>query len=72
MWLTATNGFAGNAVNAMPPAKRPALLDLACVAERVGRIGRHTLVPSMAVLLELARAAETYAENRPSAVRQAA
>ncbi len=50
-----------------------ALLDLAAVAERVGRIGRHTLVPPMAALLDLARAAEQYAEYKPPrAFRQAA
>jgi len=49
-----------------------ALLDLASVAERVGRIGRHTLVPPMAALLDLARAAELYADNRPRVLRRAA
>jgi hypothetical protein len=50
-----------------------ALLDLASVAERVGRIGRHTLVPPMAALLDLARAAEMYTENRAKpAFRKAA
>jgi hypothetical protein len=48
-----------------------ALLDLAHVAERVGRIGRHTLVPPMGALLDLARAAESYTETAP-AVKQAA
>ena len=49
-----------------------ALLDLAAVAERVGRIGKHTLVPPMAALLDLARAAELFAESRPRTVRHAA
>jgi hypothetical protein len=49
-----------------------ALLDLAAVAERVGRIGRHTLVPPMAALLDLARAAEQFAEAKPHSYRQAA
>lgn len=49
-----------------------ALLDLAVVAERVGRIGRHTLVPPMAALLDLARAAEQYAECKTGPLRQAA
>jgi hypothetical protein len=40
-----------------------ALVDLAGVAERVGRIGRHTLVPPLGALLELARAAENYSTN---------
>lgn len=37
-----------------------ALLDLVRVADRVGRIGQHTLVPPLAALLDLARAAENY------------
>jgi hypothetical protein len=41
-----------------------ALLDLALVAERVGRIGRHTLVPPLDALLDLARAAEDYNDSR--------
>jgi hypothetical protein len=49
-----------------------ALLDLAHVAERVGRIGRHTLVPPMGALLDLARAAESYTDAAPAAARQAA
>jgi hypothetical protein len=42
-----------------------ALLDLAKVAERVGRIGRHTLVPPLGALLDLARAAEDYLDTSP-------
>jgi hypothetical protein len=49
-----------------------ALLDLACVAERVGRIGRHTLVPPLHALLDLARAAENYHDAAPVRRRQAA
>jgi hypothetical protein len=49
-----------------------ALLDLARVAERVGRIGRHTLVPPLHALLDLARAAEDYTESAPVRRRQAA
>lgn len=37
-----------------------ALLDLACVAENVGRKSRHLLTPPMEALLALARAAENY------------
>jgi hypothetical protein len=37
-----------------------ALLDLARVAERVGRIGRHTVVPPMGAILDLVKAAEDY------------
>jgi hypothetical protein len=37
-----------------------ALLDLAHVAQRVGHVARHTLVPSLKDLLDLARAAENY------------
>jgi hypothetical protein len=49
-----------------------ALLELARVAERVGRIGRHTLVPPLAALLDLARAAEDYNDVAPLRKRQAA
>jgi hypothetical protein len=49
-----------------------ALLDLARVAERVGRIGRHTLVPPLHALLDLARAAEDYLDAAPARKRQAA
>ena len=38
-----------------------ALLDLAQTADKVGRHSRHLLTPSMKSLLELARAAETFA-----------
>ena len=37
-----------------------ALLDLARVARRVGKIRRHILIPPFEALLDLARAAETY------------
>jgi len=47
-----------------------ALMDLAVTAERVGRIGRHTLVPPLTSLLDLARAAEDYTSSR--CVQQAA
>jgi hypothetical protein len=49
-----------------------ALLELARVAERVGRIGRHTLVPPLHALLDLARAAENYQEAAPARRRQVA
>jgi hypothetical protein len=49
-----------------------ALLDLAQVAERVGRIGQHTLVPPLGALLDLAHAAEDYTHTTPARVRQAA
>ena len=42
-----------------------ALLDLAKVAERVGRVCRHTLIPPLETLLELARAAEAYNVKSP-------
>jgi hypothetical protein len=42
-----------------------ALLDLAGTAQRVGRIGRHTLVPPLTALLDLARAAEDYTLKAP-------
>src|SRR4051794_35476143 len=37
-----------------------ALVNLAGAAERVGRIGRHTVFPPLTALLDLARAAEDY------------
>jgi hypothetical protein len=47
-------------------------LDLAQVAERVGRIGRHTLVPPLGALLDLARAAEDYTHSTPERRKKAA
>jgi len=46
-----------------------ALLDLAIVAENVGRTSRHLLTPPMEALLALARAAEVYSSchGRPLA-----
>jgi hypothetical protein len=49
-----------------------ALLDLARVAERVGRIGRHTVVPPMGAILDLVKAAEDYLSQAPVAQRRAA
>ena len=40
-----------------------ALVDMAEVAGRVGQIGRHTVMPSLNSLLELARVAENYADS---------
>jgi hypothetical protein len=48
------------------------LLDLASAAERVGRIGRHTVVPPLTALLDLAHAAENYSHQRPPCRRRAA
>jgi hypothetical protein len=48
-----------------------ALVDLARVAKRVGRINRHTLVPSFNELLDLARAAENYTHSSLPALRRA-
>lgn len=42
-----------------------ALVDLASVAERVGRHSRHLLTPPMEAMLELARAAENYSNLPP-------
>ena len=42
-----------------------ALLNLAHVALRVGQSGRHTLVPPMEALLELASAADGYVQSLP-------
>jgi hypothetical protein len=47
-------------------------VELAHVADRVGRIGRHTLVPPLDALLDLARAAENYNDCRVKPQRQAA
>src|SRR5947209_6682564 len=49
-----------------------ALLDLARVAERVGRIGRHTVVPPMCAILDLVKAAEDYLSITPARERRAA
>jgi hypothetical protein len=48
-----------------------ALLDLAHVAERVGKQCRHLLTPPMESLLDLARAAENYCTLTPKARAQA-
>jgi hypothetical protein len=48
-----------------------ALLALAQVAERVGRIKRHMLVPPLEALLELAGAAEDYASCTSPPLRDA-
>jgi hypothetical protein len=48
-----------------------ALVDLARVAQRVGRINRHTLVPAFNELLDLARAAENYTHSAHPALRRA-
>ena len=42
-----------------------ALLDLAHVADKISRRGRHMLTPSMESLLDLARAAENYSHSSP-------
>src|SRR5262245_46131582 len=42
-----------------------ALVQLAGAAERVGRIGRHTVFPPYTALLELARAADNYTATGP-------
>jgi hypothetical protein len=49
-----------------------ALLTLAKVAKRVGTIGRHTVVPPMEALLDLARAAENFSFSMSGNARQAA
>lgn len=49
-----------------------ALVELAHTAERVGRIGRHTVVPPLTSLLDLARAAEDYTTATPARYRPAA
>lgn len=47
------------------------LIQLAGVANRVGRIGRHTVFPPLASLLDLARAAEDYLHAAPPSYKQA-
>ncbi len=49
-----------------------ALLQLAGAAERVGRIGRHTVFPPYTALLELARAADNYSAAVPAPRRECA
>lgn len=41
------------------------LVELARVAEKVGRLCRHLLTPPMESLLDLARAAENYSQSSP-------
>jgi hypothetical protein len=47
-----------------------ALVQLADEAERVGRIGRHTVVPPYTALLELAQAADNFASTVPAPTRE--
>jgi hypothetical protein len=49
-----------------------ALVELANEAERVGRIGRHTVFPPYTALLDLARAADNYSATVPPAARESA
>jgi hypothetical protein len=49
-----------------------ALLDLARVAERAGRVGRHTVVPPMTVMMDLVQAAEAYTYSTAFRGRRAA
>jgi hypothetical protein len=49
-----------------------ALLELGQVAEQVGHIGRHTLVPPLNALLDLNRAAEKYLDARHAPCTHAA
>lgn len=42
-----------------------ALVQLADEAERIGKIGRHTVVPPYTALLELAQAADNFAAKKP-------
>jgi len=48
-----------------------ALVDLAHVAERVGKVCRHVLVPPMEALLALARAAEDFNHHTPRLLKKA-
>jgi hypothetical protein len=47
-----------------------ALVDLAHVADRVGKVCRHALVPPMEALLALARAAEDFNHHTPRLLRK--
>lgn len=47
------------------------LLALADEARRIGRIGRHLVVPPYAALLDLARAADTFAAHLTPPAREA-
>jgi hypothetical protein len=48
-----------------------ALIDLAHVAGRVGKVCRHTLVPPMEALLALARAADDFTQSAPRLLKKA-
>ena len=48
-----------------------ALVGLASAAERIAKIGQHTVTPPLSALLELARAAETYTGTSPAPVAHA-
>ena len=45
-----------------------ALVDLADAATRIGRIGRHSVFPPLTALLDLACAAEKYAQSAAAPV----
>jgi hypothetical protein len=47
-----------------------ALVELASEAERVGKIGRHTVFPPYTALLDLARAADQFTAAAPASPRQ--
>jgi hypothetical protein len=49
-----------------------ALVHLATEAERVARIGRHTVFPPLTALLDLARAAETYHQSAANSAKPVA
>jgi hypothetical protein len=49
-----------------------ALLDLAHVAQRAGKVGRHTVVPPMTVMMDLVKAAEDYTYSTAPRGRRAA
>jgi hypothetical protein len=68
----ATGGSACRECGQRWAPKLVALVDLACTAQRVGHISRHTVVPPLETLLDLARLAENYVSTPEPATRQRA
>ncbi len=69
-WADGSGPVCGDCARKTSPSLA-ALMVLADAAERVGRIGQHTVVPPMTALLELARAAENYVHAAPPPRRRA-
>lgn len=68
--LAETNGPVCHDCGQVHAPTLAALVSLADAAQRVSRIGRHTVFPPFTALLELARAAEVYTCTTLASVRK--